>query len=224
MTDQPPPKRGRGRPPKPRLEGPRPPPQKRGPKPRPKDPSAIRPKPKSRASRTRTTTVEVPTIHVRTTLTVAVHEAIVREIRRGRTQRQAAALARIPLGTLDRWLIEGRRDVDAEQYDTQAAALAVEVEHARAEHEGELIDLVDEGVRNGDRVADASKWVRWRVGVSSPRDFLPGSQASTEGTVFELISPDDALQSVREKIASFLAAHEDAQTEEAEPVVEEPVA
>lgn len=189
---------------------------KPGPKPKPKDPSKPKPKRKPQGTRPRTTTVEVPAISVRTALTPEVHAALVEQVRKGRTQRQAAALCRVPLSTFKRWLIEGRRDVDAGTYDTQAAALAVEVEHALAEHEGKLIDEIEEAIADGQRVADGSKWVRWKVGILSPNDFAPATASTTEGTVFELVSPDDAAQSLREKLEAFLAAHEAAIEADAE--------
>lgn len=139
----------------------------------------------------------------------AVIVAVAKALARGCTRRQAAALAGVRPNTLNTWVKRGHEETE-EGKETILTALAFEVDRAEAHYQDELLRIgnlssVDK------RISD--KFVRWRLAVGAPKEFtIPatavGTAAQGLGPAFELVTPEEAVGFLTEKLERFLAEHE----------------
>lgn len=150
-----------------------------------------------------------------TSLTSQLVEGLASWLRRGRTRRQAAALEGIPEARLQAWLTRGRLELaELEREDAAADAplsvnahLVLAVDRAEAEYQGGLLDKLDESME--DKTVN-DKPIRWRLSVASPKDFTVPREAPVPagggalGPAFELVSPEQAMATLEEKLGRFL--------------------
>ena len=134
-------------------------------------------------------------------VTPEVVEKISQALARGCTRGDAAILAGITPGTLEGWLRRGAAEVEAENWAHHLVAVSSAVQAAEAHYRDWLIS---EGNRaSSDRNVGVA-FLKWRLQLSSPKDFQQREVA--DSGLFEHLSPQDAQSSLELKIARFLEA------------------
>lgn len=88
-------------------------------------------------------------------LTQEVHQRIIEHIDQGNYPEVAAQLAGIPRRTFERWLHDGREDLEQGLEDSSVAALARDVERARAEVVARKVRRIQEA---GEKQWQADAW------------------------------------------------------------------
>ena len=150
-----------------------------------------------------------------TSLTPELLEALSVHLRRGRTRRHAAALERIPEARLQSWLSRGRTELAEQEREENAdrelslnAELVLAVDFAEAKYQGKLLKRLDVAMLDK---SFNERAIRWRLAVGAPKDFtIPRTegQGSTGpgafGPAFELVSPEQAMATLEEKLTRFL--------------------
>ncbi|MCY1080287.1 hypothetical protein [Archangium lansingense] len=143
----------------------------------------------------------------RTSLTPEMVLTIAREIARTGVLRSAAAKAGTTDDCLSQWLRRGK-DAAARRKRSLYTQLYMEVEYARAHRRAYLINLGERSVT--DRHMNP-RFVTWLMAVTEPKEFtvprepgaaLPGNAL---GPAFEMVTPEQAMKSLEEKAAKFLA-------------------
>ncbi|EPX62537.1 hypothetical protein D187_008725 [Cystobacter fuscus DSM 2262] len=142
----------------------------------------------------------------RTTLTKAMIPVIAESLARTGVQRIAAAKAGTTEDCLGKWLTKGR-DAVARRKASLYTELLFACEQAWAHRFGFLIELGERTVT--DRHCNP-RFITWLMQVTAPKQFTvprePAAQAQggALGPAFELVSPEAAAKSVREKLLRFL--------------------
>ena len=88
-------------------------------------------------------------------LTAEVQERIVQHVAEGNYPEVAAQLAGVPRRSFQRWLHDGRQDLDAGVEDSSVARLALAVEKARAECVAKKVKRIQEA---GEKSWQAGAW------------------------------------------------------------------
>ncbi|MET0405646.1 MAG: hypothetical protein ABW123_24720 [Cystobacter sp.] len=162
----------------------------------------------------------------RACLTQAMIPIIAEELARTGIQRIAAAKAGATETSLSKWLSRGR-DQAARKKTSVYTELLFACEHAWAHRTRYLIELGERTVV--DRHANP-RFLTWLLSVTSPKHFTvprePTAQAQggALGPAFELVSPEAAAKSVREKLLRFLDEDDKSQAlppEESPPATDE---
>jgi hypothetical protein len=137
----------------------------------------------------------------RTTLTEDMVPLIARDVARGASRAAAAASVRTTADCLKQWLQRGRRDV-AEGKDTVYAYLLLECAASAREYELHLLELGDAAAQ--DKTLNV-RWVTWRLGFLRPEEYTARAAEEAGTTGFALMTPEEAVQSVHQLMADFLA-------------------
>ncbi|NPC72931.1 hypothetical protein HPP05_24605 [Corallococcus exiguus] len=154
-----------------------------------------------------------------TTLTEQLTFQLCRHVAAGLTLRDAAALVGTTDTVVQGWRARGTEAIERGETNLYTA-FVMEYEAAGAHfrrtlHEAQLENI---GNRNFN-----DKWLRWRLGLSDPKNFtLPRTTgaAGGDGSAPELVSPEEAQKALAERMARFLSS-EDKRKVLLTPMVEE---
>ncbi|RYZ39275.1 MAG: hypothetical protein EOO71_20735 [Myxococcaceae bacterium] len=154
-----------------------------------------------------------------TTLTEQLAFQLCRHVAAGLTLRDAAALVATTDTVVQGWRTRGAEAIERGEADLYTA-FVMEYEAAGAHfrrmlHEAQLENI---GNRNFN-----DKWLRWRLGLSDPKNFtLPRTAGPTsgDGGAFELVSPEEAQKTLAERLSRFLT-NEDKKAAPPPPAEEE---
>lgn len=142
------------------------------------------------------------------TLTYQLQTAIVAELRQGSTKRMAAAIAGTTETRLQNWLRRGREAIEAGKR-SRYTEFVLEVERAQAEFQKSLVKDARDSIH--DKTMDG-RGARWFLAVTAPKDFTVPREAAAPasngfGPLFEVITPDEAMAKLDDKLATFIAKH-----------------
>ncbi|HYH96020.1 hypothetical protein [Hyalangium sp.] len=129
---------------------------------------------------------------------------IARALASGKSRKDAASKAGTTDACLRQWMKRGDEQ-SLQGKETLYTKLLVEVNHAEAHFRGQLHE-VEFRLLTDPRRYD-SKHLRWRLAISDPKHFTQqaGDLESSSGIAsFQLMSPEEAVRSVEEKMRRFL--------------------
>jgi hypothetical protein len=131
---------------------------------------------------------------------------IARALASGKTRKDAASKAGTTDDCLRQWLKRGNEQA-LQGKATLYTKLLAEVNHAEAHWRDKLQEVELQGMVNPRRFD--LKHARWRLAISDPKNFTqqrgPGEDEAGHGlAAFQLMSPEEAVRSVEEKLLRFL--------------------
>ncbi|RKH03660.1 hypothetical protein [Corallococcus carmarthensis] len=138
-----------------------------------------------------------------TTLTPQLGAQLCRRIAAGDTLRDAAAAVGTTDTVVQGWRTRGAEAIERETEDIYTA-FVMEYEAAAAHFRRVLQAAAMENIGNR---AFNDKWLRWRLGLSDPKNFtLPRTVGTTssDGGAFELVTPEEAQKTLADRLARFL--------------------
>ncbi|NBD09261.1 hypothetical protein [Corallococcus silvisoli] len=138
-----------------------------------------------------------------TTLTPQLGAQLCRRIAAGDTLRDAAAAVGTTDTVVQGWRTRGTDAIERGEEDAYTA-FVMEYEAAAAHFRRVLQEAQLENIGNR---AFNDKYIRWRLGVSDPKNFTVARTAGptgSDGGAFELVTPDEAQKTLAERLSRFL--------------------
>jgi hypothetical protein len=126
---------------------------------------------------------------------------IATDLAQGASRAAAAASVSTTEDCLNQWLQRGKRDV-AEGKATLYAQLLLECNRAARHFELYLLELGNQAAQ--DKALNV-RWVTWRLGFLRPNEFTERAHVAGGTGGFALMSPDEAVATVHQLMADFLA-------------------
>lgn len=142
-----------------------------------------------------------------TTLTEEMITAIAAALGEGATKRDASTRAGTNEACLQRWLRVGRDAIERRKRSIYTR-LVTEVDAAEAHYRAELTERLHECIR--DRHMN-DRPIRWRLAQSDPKAYAVQREGggavggAALGPAFELVTPEQALAALEDKLSLFLA-------------------